>query len=497
MQEQNNNSTPSPTVPNKAVLEVPVPSASSQQPVQTPLVQPPPATPPAPLPQLPKSGFPKKLFFIIGGVFIALVLILVVVKVLVPKIGTGSKQVKITWWSLEEDAEAVDPIIKEYQEKNPNVVIEFVKQSQQDYQERLANALSGGQGPDIFEFHNTWVPMYINVLSVVPSNVYSEATYSGTFYPVAVSDLRTKDGFVGIPLEYDGIGLLTNQDIFQAYGKSSPKTWDDLRSIASELTIRDQTGNITQAGVALGQTENVDYWQDIFAVLALQNGVDLTKPVSSQGQSTLAYFTNFYKVDHVWDGTLPTSTVDFASGKLAMYFGAYAQVFNIKKQNPNLRFGVVPLPQLPKNDPNAPSISYASYWVNGVAKKSTNGSIAWDFLRFMSEASTLRKLYENEVKVRGYGNLYPRIDMQSELLSDPMAGPFIYQASYAKSWYLAAKTFDGATGINTQVAKPYADAINTTNLSTTSEKALEGAQTALTQVLASYGLVAIPRATGK
>jgi len=175
----------------------------------------------------------------------------------------------------------------------------------------------------------------------------------------------------------------------------------------------------------------------------------------------------------------------------------FIEVVNIKKQNPNLRFGVVPLPQLPKNDPNAPSISYASYWVNGVSKKSTNGPIAWDFLRFMSEASTLRELYKNEVKVRGYGNLYPRIDMQSELLSDPMAGPFIYQASYAKSWYLAAKTFDGTTGINTQVAKPYADAINTTNLSTTSEKALEGAQTALTQVLASYGLVAVPRATGK
>ena len=38
---------------------------------------------------------------------------------------------------------------------NPNIKIRYEKQSTQDYQERLANTLASGKGPDIFEIHNT------------------------------------------------------------------------------------------------------------------------------------------------------------------------------------------------------------------------------------------------------------------------------------------------------------------------------------------------------
>src|SRR5258708_2687479 len=208
----------------------------------------------------------------------------------------------------------------------------------------------------------------------------------------------------------------------------------------------------------------------------LQNGGDLAKRADLSGQSTLSFFNNFYKVDGVWNETLPTSTVFFANGRLAMYFGTYKEVFNIKKQNPGLHFGVVPLPQLPKNNQSIPSISYASYWVNGVSNKSGNVTAAWDFLKFMSSVNSLQELYKNEIKTRGYGNLYPRVDMQSQLLSDPIAGAFIFQGSFARSWYLHANTNDGVTGINAQIAKPYSDAIGLVNLNSTSDKALQDAQ---------------------
>src|SRR5258708_5122913 len=387
--------------------------------------------------------FPKNIILILVVVLLLLVAIILLSKLFISSRVT-QKQTVITWWSLEEDASAVVPLIHEYEQKNPNVKVQFISQSQQDYQERLVNALAKGNAPDIFEFHNSWLP-------IVGSNLApTKDDFSSIFYPVAISDLKTKNGFLGVPLEYDGIALFTNLDILQSFGKNSPKTWDEFRKIASELTIRDAQGNIKQAGAALGVTSNIDYWQDIIALLMLQNGADLTSPSTGGGPSALTFYTNFSKVDRVWDETLPTSKVDFENGQLAMYFGSYKDTFAIRKQNPNLHFAVVPLPQLPTDSPTIPSVSYANYWVNGVSMASSNKTAAWNFLKFMTTQNALRKLYLSEKSVRGYGNLYPRVDMQKELLNDTQAAPFIYQASFAKKWYLNANTYDAPTGINSQ-----------------------------------------------
>src|SRR5260221_4874867 len=433
-------------------------------------------------------GFPKNIVFVLIGILVLLRMIALIAKIFLPRI-SGSRQATITWWSMEEDLDAVTPLINEYQQQNPNVKINFVNQSQQDYRERLVNAIAKGQGPDIFQFHNSWVPMFASNLSLTSDD------FSSVFYPVVASDLKSKNGFLGVPLEYNGIGLFVNLDIFQAYGKNPPKTWDDFRRMASDLTVRDANGQIRQAGAALGVTTNIDYWQDILAVLMLQNGANLANPTDVLGQSALTFYTNFSKVDRVWDETLPNSGVDFEKGELAMYIGRYGDAFKIKKQNPNLHFAVTALPQLPTNSDTIPSVSYASYWVNGVLKTSANTKVAWDFLKFMITQKSLEELYKNEVKVRGYGNLYPRVDMQSKLLSDTTAAPFIFQANFAKSWYLYANTFDGVTGINSQIAKPYSDAIETVNGNGTVEKALLDSQMQLSQILSSYGLVAAPVAT--
>src|SRR5258708_1136066 len=432
--------------------------------------------------------FPKNAILIGVIILFLLVAILLIGKLFLSGAG-GSKETSITWWSLEEDADAVTPLINEYEQKNPNVKINFVSQSQQDYRERLVNAIAQGKGPDIFEFHNSWVPIFGGNLTPVKDD------FSSTFYPVVTGDLKTKNGFVGAPLEYNGIALFVNLDIFQAYGKNPPKTWDDFRKIASDLTIRDTNGNIKQSGAGIGVTSNINYWQDIFALLMLQNGADLTNPTTPAGQSALTFYTNFSKVDRVWDETLPASITDFENGQLAMYFGRYEDSYKIKKQNPSLHFAVVPVPQLPTNSALIPSISYANYWANGVLKSSPSQAAAWDFLKFMTTQNSLRELYTNEKKVRGYGNLYPRVDMKAELLSDTLSAPFIYQASFAKSWYLYANTYDGVTGINSQIAKPYMDAIDSVNGTGTVDKALEDSQMTLSKILASYGLVSAPVAT--
>jgi multiple sugar transport system substrate-binding protein len=445
--------------------------------VQTPAAQP-------IIPPLPKRRFPK-IFIFIGAAVILLLLVFLVFRLMGSKTASSGQ---ITWWGLWEDSSTVAPLISAYEASHPGVKITYVAQSQQDYRERLTSSLAKGTGPDIFTFHNSWVPMFRDDLDSLPAAVMNPADYAKTFYPIASSDLTNGNSIVGIPLEYDALTLYVNTDILG--DNPAPTTWDDLRTLAKKLTIKDDQGSIIQAGVALGRTENVDHWPEILALLMLQNGVDLSNPIGKPAEDALQFFTVFSSVDGVWDATLPPSTQAFASGKLAMYFGPSWRAFEIEQANPNLKFKTVPIPQLPKDNPSQPDITYATYWAQGVWAKSPSKAAAWDFLKFLSTQDSLQKLYQTESAVRGFGEPYPRTDMASLLSGHPVLGSIISQAPGAQSWYLASRTFDGPTGINTQLANYFGDAVNAVADGKESPtQALATCAQGVAQVLAQYRLI--------
>jgi multiple sugar transport system substrate-binding protein len=436
----------------------------------------------------PKKSFPKVAILAIVAVVI-LIAVFAAYKILMgnSKKSTGN----ITWWGLWEDPVIVQPLIDEFQSQHSGVKITYIRQSPQDYRERLTSSLAKGTGPDIFAFHNSWVPMFKNSLDTLPASVMNPADFAKIFYPVASSDLTSGSSIVGIPLEYDGLILYANQDIFEKSGKSIPTTWDDYRNVAKNLTVKDDQGIITQAGAAMGRTENVDHWPEILALLMLQNGVDLTNPTGKIAQDALTFFTLFSTNDGVWDASLPNSTQAFAAGKLAMYIGPSWRAFDIIQQNPSLRFKTYPIPQLPKDNPTQPDITYATYWVQGVWSVSPNKSLAWDFLKFLSTQDSLNKLYQNEAKYRNFGEPYPRIDMASLLIDHPLAGSVVAQAPGAMSWYLDSRTFDGPTGINSQMINYFADAVNAVISGRIPvDKALETTANGVAQILAQYKLIA-------
>jgi len=431
----------------------------------------------------------------IGIVFLVLLILLgigyALWAIVLPRLrGIGGPQnVTLTWWGLWEESSIVEPLISEYQVANPHVTINYVKQAKEDYRERLTNALAQGTGPDIFRYHNSWVPMFSSQLAKLPESVYPKSEFSNTFYPVMTKDLLFEGAFVGIPLEYEGLALFVNDDIFANATKSVPETWDELRTTAQDLTIKDEAGIITQAGVALGLTENVDHWPEILALMMMQNGGNLANPTGVASEGAVNFYTLFAKGEEaVWDSAQPNSTVAFASGNLAMYFGPSWRVFEIQRINPNLNFRVVELPQIPKNSPDEPDITYASYWVEGVNSKSSAPEEAWKFLRFMSEKSSLEKFFQNAIAFRSFGEPYPRVDMRESLLSNEFLAAYIAQAGDAQSWYLASRTWDGPTGINSQLAGYYEDAINAINAGDSPANALSTAAIGINQVLVQYGL---------
>lgn len=396
--------------------------------------------------------------------------------------------VTLIWWGLWEDDSVIKPIIADYESKNPLFKINYIKQSPKDYRERLVSAFAKGTGaPDIFRFHNTWVPMLSREFAPLPADVMSPADFSSRFYPVAESDLTSNGKIVGVPLMIDGLGLYINKDVFTSAGIAVPANWDDLRRAALALTVRNEDESIDRAGVALGAVKNVDHWQDILALMMLQNGADLAKPVDKRAQDALSFYTIFSTADKVWDDTLPPSTSAFAAGKTAMYFGPSWRVFDIKKQNPNLSFEIVPVPQLPKSKPDEKDVAWASYWAEGVWARSVNSKQAFEFLKYLTEKENLQKLYTNEAATRVFGEPYSRADMATLVEGDPYVEAYVKQAPNMSSWYLTSNTNDGPTGINSRLSKYFEDAVNKVLDSSDPEDALKIVEQGIAQVLSSYG----------
>ncbi len=440
---------------------------------------------------LPASENPKRKLLLVAGFLIVLAVVLLVFKTLFAKIGKKDKEVSLVYWGLWEPESVMSSIIADYQKDHPKVKISFVPhlgESAQRYRERLSAALATGESPDIFRFHNTWVPMLKEHLSPVPASVMDSATFERLYYPVVRSDLRVANGYVGLPLMMDTLALFYNEEIFQTAGKVPPKTWDELRKTAAELTVRDVTGKIQTAGVALGVTNNIDHWSEILGLMLLQNGASLANPADPKlaqlASDAILYYTTFYGRDRVWDVSLPSSTYYFASGRLAMYFGPSWRVFEIKALNPSLKFKVISFPQFPGATESW--VTWATYWVEGVSKKSLNQEAAWEFLKYLSSKEVMEKLYQAESQLRLFGEPYARTDMADLLKKEPLVGVFIEQAAMAKSWYLCSRTFDN--GINDKIIKYYEDAINAVNKGANPQTVLATIGNGVTQVLSQYGV---------
>ena len=383
------------------------------------------------------------------------------------------QETTITYWGLWEPESVMTGLIEEFEKENPKIKVNYVQQNIIDYRQRLQSALASGSGPDIFRIHNTWLPMFVNDLAPVPDELASSLALETNYYPVVKESLFVGGKFYGIPLMIDTLALFYNKDIFDQYQLSPPQDWDQFRQVANQLTVRDE-GRIVQAGAAMGGASNVDHWSDILGLMMIQNGASISGPYSTDAKQALDFFMIFAKQDQVWDKTLPESTRAFAGGRLALYFAPSWRIINLYELNSDLNFGVVPVPQLPERE----SVSWATFWVEGVSARSEKQAAVWQFLEFLSREESLERIFRAGSQAHYIGQLYPRVDMADKLKQDPLLAPFLEQAPYAKSWYLSSRTADN--GINDSIIKYFEDAVNRSLMGADSEM-----ETTVTQGVAS------------
>lgn len=420
---------------------------------------------------------------ILVGVFIFLIFLFIFIRFVLPIFVSvvGINKVTITYWGLWEDENVMKGIIDEFQKKNSNIEVNYVKQDKNHYRLRLMSRIANGTGPDVFRFHNTWVPMLSSVLLPLPIDIINPSNFQRNYYPVIQHDLMRGGAIYGIPLEIDTVSLFVNTKMLQDAGLGVPATWDQFVDAAIALTTKEE-GKIKVAGAALGTTNNVAHAPDIISVLFAQNGVDIYNMQSSSQsiQDALTFYASFKKRG-IWDENLDPSTRAFAEEKLAMYFGYSWDVFTIQAINKNLQFHIYQVPALvPERN-----MTVASYWVEGVSAKSQHPREALKFIQYLSERDTSIKFFTDASKTRAFGEPYARVDLAESLRSNQLVYPFVQQAPRALSSFFVSDTFD--EGVNEQANQYLTNAVNSFEGSYSFDTATEGLIKGVSEVLKQYG----------
>ncbi len=382
--------------------------------------------------------------------------------------------VTLTYWGLWEDERVLKPIFDDYTKANPHVTIVYDKRSPQEYLTYLLGRAPNGKGPDIFRFHNTWMPQLMNesILANIPPDVMTSAEFEKTFYKIHQQDLKIGTNYFGLPLYLDGMMLLYNTDIFKAGGVAVPPSSfaGDLVEIAKQLTVKGQDGPVT-SGIALGTAENVEHASDILGIIMLLDNLERQEDVSnvwamtiykklmtdstqaSRGGDELQIYREFAE-QQIWSSTQPNSIDAFAQGKVAMIFAPTWQIPVIKAKNAEIKLAVAPVPA----GLQGRKVTLASYWVEGVSRFSKSQVESWKLLKYMTQAPAQEKLFSLQKQYRGMGMAYARTDMKSKLADHPELAPLIAASDSMVSLPLASRTFD--SGLNDQSATYLLNAIN-------------------------------------
>lgn len=162
----------------------------------------------------------------------------------------GEEELRV-WTTWGDDPAQMQDLLKRFGEANGLAV--NVKAGVDSG--KLRKALSGSEPPDLVILSGgDLVASYYQQGLVEPLNAWIEATGIDVtdIYSAPLAQCMTQDGtYLCLPWGCDAYALFWNKDLFEDAGldpERPPQTVEELVEYASRLTLRDETGGISQIG---------------------------------------------------------------------------------------------------------------------------------------------------------------------------------------------------------------------------------------------------------
>lgn len=136
------------------------------------------------------------------------------------------KEIRISWWGGDSRNEAIQEVIKKFEEENTDIKVKAEFGDYNGYQEKMTTQLSGGTAPDVIRLDSMWMKQYENQLTDLKE--YSELLGMDNF-STDVLDPLTEDGkILGLPLSTNYRAMYYNKTVLDEFGIEAPHTWNDI-----------------------------------------------------------------------------------------------------------------------------------------------------------------------------------------------------------------------------------------------------------------------------
>ncbi|MDR1771959.1 MAG: sugar ABC transporter substrate-binding protein [Hungatella sp.] len=316
--------------------------------------------------------------------------------------GTGEKKVlSVTTWDYDT-APTFQAVVDAYMAKNPNVEINVIDTSADEYNNSLGISLSAAQpDPDVI-----WVKDMGSMLQMADKNqllplddFMKKDNVDLSVYNGAAEQLQYNGATYGLPYRSDWYVLYYNKDLFDAAGVAYPSndmTWDEYDALAAKLTSGEGSSKV------YGGHNHI--WQALVSNWAVQDGkhtvvekdYSFLKPWYEEA---LSLQDNGYIQDF---STLKTGNIHYSSvfknQQCAMMpMGTWFIATMIQSRasdETSFNWGIARIPH--------PADTEAGYTVGaltpvGISAYTDEPDLSWDFVKFATSEEAANILAEQGV----------------------------------------------------------------------------------------------------
>jgi len=238
---------------------------------------------------------------------------------------SGSAVVHLTLWqgvNPPPNRDVLQKLVDKFNQRHPDIQVESLYVGQGDQQmPKILAAVVGNAPPNLLWFAPTITGQLVELEAIKPLEDWLATTQvKAQIDPVLFESMQWEDHTWSVPFGVNNVGIFYRPSLFEAAGVTQlPRTWEELRQVARQLTIANQQHGMI---LPLGKGEwTVFTWLPFMwsgggelmtsgsvqisnpgAIAALQ----LWKDLLTDGSATLSQPERGYELD------------DFLAGKVAM-----------------------------------------------------------------------------------------------------------------------------------------------------------------------------------
>jgi multiple sugar transport system substrate-binding protein len=296
-----------------------------------------------------------------------------------------ASKIVVRQWEYSADPNAIEiskQMIQKFNDQSSTIEVRMEIVPRDTIRQKLMASIEAGEPPELVRFDLPWTPEFASLghLEKLTSRIKAWGEIDD-FYKYRLETVTFNGDYYGIPSNSNNLALFYNQAMIDAAKiTAAPKNWAELKGYAKQLTVMN-SGAIDVAGLIFGAKKNETIPFQFFPWL-WQAGGEIGSINSAAGVAALTEWMSYLDGNITPQGALSWGHTEerqqFEAGKAAMMINGTGYAAQLKKNAPDLKFGVWPLPC----EKQCASVLGGEDWV--MMAKSKQKDAAWEVLKFYS-----------------------------------------------------------------------------------------------------------------